>query len=441
MTSRPQSAQDSLQTLVFEARNLRDFVRRVDVADSAIITDALHPFDDTIALAEVKKADVMALENAFQGLLALAKDVVDDRTLSDVLAGYSPHKTAKELGRRVPQVLTNGCLAFVAFLLVVTAFHYSYWANRANFALQEAEAFSSFDHFGHMMKLVELRTYFEKSGSGNGSIDLEPQLVFLEEFSALESHYHAESTLPVRMSALNQEFNPIGQKLEDYSYNSCSRMLAADQSQDNWRYTLLGCERYELKLADLNPNPIRTTVGWQDIFDKLTEGADYVAQEKPSGFVLTLAEVQAAERETMSAAGRATGGQYVASRASVVGLMQDLREKLNIVHLWALPIIYGALGSAVYSIWRILSPNVSGIGFFQSVMRMIFAGLAALTFSMLLVPSNVLSFGAELNRPVIYLIAFVFGYSIEAFVNTLNTLNSFFSSNLSARKTKDVKPG
>jgi len=61
--------------------------------------------------------------------------------------------------------------------------------------------------------------------------------------------------------------------------------------------------------------------------------------------------------------------------------------------------------------------------------------VAALTLS---IPSNVLSLGGDVSRPFIYLLSFIFGYSIDAFVNTLNGLNVYVSSNLTpkARKPK-----
>ena len=86
--------------------------------------------------------------------------------------------------------------------------------------------------------------------------------------------------------------------------------------------------------------------------------------------------------------------------------------------------------------WRNLNTNVSALGLSYSVLRTVFAGLAALTFSMLLVPSNILSMSVDLNRPLIYLLSFIFGYSIEAFVNTLNMINTYASSNLQARNKK-----
>ena len=62
-----------------------------------------------------------------------------------------------------------------------------------------------------------------------------------------------------------------------------------------------------------------------------------------------------------------------------------------------------------------------------------------MTLSMLLVPSNILTAGVELNRPLIYLLSFVFGYSVEVFINTLNLFNTYFLANLTVRPRKDAK--
>jgi len=139
----------------------------------------------------------------------------------------------------------------------------------------------------------------------------------------------------------------------------------------------------------------------------------------------------------MEKANRVADSLYLDSLHAVRLRMQELREALNAVHLWALPIIYGFLGSIVYCMWRVLHPNIAALGFFYSFMRTIFAGLAALTLSMLLVPSNILTAGVELNRPLIYLLSFIFGYSVEVFINTLNLLNSYFLSNLTTRPRTD----
>jgi hypothetical protein len=89
----------------------------------------------------------------------------------------------------------------------------------------------------------------------------------------------------------------------------------------------------------------------------------------------------------------------------------------------------------------VLNPSTVALGALYTIMRTAFAGLAALTLSMLFIPSNALVLGAQPSQPLIYLFAFIFGYSIEAFVNTLNNLNAYLSSSLAPRKRKEEGAG
>jgi len=123
-------------------------------------------------------------------------------------------------------------------------------------------------------------------------------------------------------------------------------------------------------------------------------------------------------------------------------VMRHMRDRLaahlEVVHRWFLPAIYGALGSVVYCLWRILSPDLSALGIGYTLLRTSFAGLAAITLSMLLIPSQTLTLGAEPSRPIIYLLCFVSGYSIEAFITALSRLNGMLTSRLSP--ADDVAP-
>jgi len=57
-------------------------------------------------------------------------------------------------------------------------------------------------------------------------------------------------------------------------------------------------------------------------------------------------------------------------------------------------------------------------------MRMIFAGLAAMTLSMIVIPSNIVNVDKSVQMPILYLLSFIFGYSIEGFIRLLNRLNA-----------------
>lgn len=411
------AASDSLNKLVEEGRNLRDHLLRLEGQDGIPLTNALSPFDRMDDYAHASDKEIEKLSLAFQSAFDLAQKVIDERTLNNILTGHSPHLGIKNRRERLRIFTSNFTLAILAFFLVVTAFHYSYWANRTIFTIAEAEEFVAFNHFGHINKLVELENYFEQNNTEPSIVDLEPQLIYLEEFAVLEAHYHSEVTLPSRMLALKTDFNPAGEAVRKTRIHLCQRYGPKDGEEMTFtQRVLLGCA----------PPPVQAKRQDTTIEDPIVI--------KDGIFRQTLAEVANLQTVTMTEAGRVPRNGYVQSRYKVVSFSQDLRERLNIVHLWALPIIYGALGSVVFSIWCLLNPNVSGLGLFHSLIRMIFAGLAALTFSMLLVPSNILAVGVDLNRPLIYLLSFIFGYSIEAFVNTLNLLNTYFANNIAARK-------
>ncbi len=403
----------SLQKLVRESRNMRDHLLRIEGQDSLSLVSALRPFDRNDNWDNCADADINELSGAFQNAYDNALVTIDAYTLNEVLNGRSPHL-------RQHHSLTSPLLAMIGFVLVLGAFHYSYWSNRATFVIQEAEHFVNFDHFGHMMRLVELENYFEQSEDSNGNGDLEPQLVYLEQFSALKTQYNSEVWLPQRMIGLREDFNPITKWLKSAQRRYCGT--------DSAIVAVLSCPN----VTQLQQFAQRAS----GFIDQTRTAAELQNIAVSSSFRQSLSDIARIESATMKAAGREVASPYAQSRYFVVARMQELQERLNIVHLWALPIIYGSLGSIVYCMWRILNTNVAALGLSYSVLRTVFAGLAALTFSMLLVPSNILTMSVDLNRPLIYLLSFIFGYSIEAFVNTLNMINTYASANLQARKRK-----
>jgi hypothetical protein len=359
--------------------------------------------------------------------------------LDNILSGHSPHL-------RPDSPLASLGLAMIGFLLVVGTFHFTFWANRTTSVMEQSEKFVAFDHFGQMMKIVELDNYFGATNNNGQSSapDLEPQLVYLEQLSRLEIEYHYERTLPSRMNELLVGFNPLGVVRDRVQRRICqpgifesAPTVAASigcpislQEQDK---TETKDDNNDGEAEDESSETIATNAEDPGSADEIQVSMSQNDIHGISEFKKGLGQIDVIREETMKAAGRNLYGTYTRSQRVVEGLQQRLREQLNIVHLWALPILYGALGSIVYCMWRVLNPNVSGLGFIHPVMRTIFAGLAALTFSMLLVPSNILSVGVDLNRPLIYLLSFVFGYSIEAFVNTLNVLNTYVSGSIAVK--------
>lgn len=402
------SQTDSLKNLVREAGYLRDHLLRVEGQDSIALGVALQPFERVEDISQATDEQIRALSAEFQTANDRALASVDGYTLNEVLKGRSPYSYRAS----IPGSFS---LTVLGVLLVATAFYFSNWASRATFAISEAESFVEFDHFNSLMKLIELEAYFEQVNSDPLTSNIEPQLVYLEGLSDLKAHYYEESTLPTKMTTLIDEVNPVRRKLtrmrSDYCRAKEKSGLPFMMRAVGWTY---GCKTSiasnERRAPRNEKNEPNTSIFWAKI-----------------------GKIDQLQKNTMSIAGRVPRNEYVSSIYRVEFMMQTLTEWLNVVYLWALPIIYGALGSIVYCMWRVLNPNLAALGALYTIMRTSFAGLAALTLSMLLVPSNILTIGVELNRPMIYLLSFVFGYSIEAFVSTLNILNTYLTTNLTPK--------
>jgi hypothetical protein len=411
----------SFDRLFDEARHLRDHLLRLSGHDAVDLTNALRPFEKSTNFDDITDEQIATLSTAFQTAHDSTVDLIDSRTLGNILSGKSPHlhgdSTFASIG-----------LAIIGLILVIGAFHYTYWSNKTQILVVQAEQFVDFDHNAQMMKVVELEALFSEAGAitperALASGDIDPELVYLEQFAQLETQYAVEASLPVGLSYQILSFNPLNVMHDRLKRRICGARFF-DQSN-------------RLRVAFNCPEP-RAVVGPLRQLAQTPISRD-ASSPQPYGindFRSKVRRIGLMETATMAAAGRQPINPYTASRQSVDNMRADLVTKLSIVRLWALPIIYGALGSIVYCMWRVLDTNVSGLGFALPVMRTTFAGLAALTFSMLLVPANVLSIGAEMNRPIIYLLSFIFGYSIEAFISTLNVINTYVMSNVAVKPRK-----
>ena len=400
----------SLEKLIRESRNLRDHLLRVEGQNGVPLGIALQPFEPAAGDPDPTDQDIAALSTEFQKAHDSALNSVDGYTLNEVLLGRSPHVYTRS-------ALGSSLLTLMGVLLVGIAFFYSNWASRATFTISEAETFVGFDHFDSVMKLVELEAFFEDVNGDGDSPHLEPQVVYLEGLASLSAHYNDEVVLLHKMGELIEEISPYERRRQQLFVAYCR---AEDPSQLPLLTRAVGL------LFTCPPKP--NTAG-----QSLSRSVVQQVAAAPQGFREQIEAITKAQRLTMESAGRRPLNDYVISFKKMQSQMQVLKDLVSVVHLWALPIIYGSLGSIVYCMWRVLNPNLSSLGGLYVIMRTAFAGLAALTLSMLLVPSNIFTVGVELNRPFIYLLSFIFGYSIEAFVGTLNTLNTYLSHNLTPR--------
>lgn len=431
------TAAESLDHTVLEAQRLRDYLLKVGEESHQGLVAALQPFERVDS--QPSEAEIAGLYDEFRAAHRRARAVLDEHTLNEVLNGRSPFDRSGWRTGSLREGSTAIATALFGAILVLVALHFTYWSNRAAFALTEVERVASFDSLGQAIKLVELERLFETTISDANRVDLEPFRMYSESMSMLSSHFLVEQNIPGKLRQLDLEFNPVRLLID-----SRARLLCGATGEPYVRLFFL----YPVRCAPAAPPAPAETVaaaapeaeaakleGGGDVIEARAAGTEPIDDRTP--YERYLEEQIRTLTSTMQDAGwPGSGGAITADtvRYSVAGKAEQLREKLNIVYRWALPIIYGALGSVVYCIWRVLSPAVAPLGFYYTILRTSFAALAALTLSMLLIPSNALALGAEVSRPLIYLFSFVFGYSVEAFVSTLNNLNRLLNTSLAPKE-------
>ena len=445
--------------LVSEGRHLRDYMlHEVPGEATSALNAALQPFD--AGKTEPGDSEEVALADAFQAACVAARSKADGYTLREVLAGRSPHIRRHALWITV-------LLATLAFLLVFLASFWTNWSTHVASVLALHERYDSFDHDTQILKLIELRRHYTTVNAAvEGPDEIEPPKAFLADLAGIEEHYLDEASVTARLDQVYGRAWPHTAMLA-----SLRRMV---------------CPRYPVEGVIERPSFLRSGVwfGCPALPEHLLIRTDETAQKAGSG----LAEVGDVEAQ-IDKVGEWDGGDspveavapvdegaaaagatskdgpfdaYIVTVEDASEIMHlagrdrrllqsyrrlhyaaenradQLRLRHDLVTQWWLPFVFGALGSVIYCIWRVLSPSHAPLGPLYTLLRMVFAGLAALTLTMLILPSQVLVAGADANRPLVYLVAFVFGYSIEMFIATLNRVNTALAGRLAVREVGDV---
>jgi hypothetical protein len=463
------AASPSDRALVVEAQRLRDYLLRHGGIEQADLVDALMPFEHESG-TEPSMEQRRALFAAFQNVKRQIAGVVDDYTIDKVLNGRSPFTEFGSTNRRFFGLLRSVGVAVFGIFLVSVAFFYTDWSNRASLLVREAERFTSFDHVKEILRLVELARSSDmtladavetakqvevavEAGSAQPGAAGRPRdfdrfvdpetIIVYEAISGLRRHYQVELYLSKEMREHAAAFDILADQKDLLRQRFCDDVAPTPEGR---------FERVEPPGGAVGRWFVKWTIGCTDVSAFLSAGppqggsqgmqtnGGQITDTARAGFETVLFRRvddinRTVEQEVYTLASRASNaGSYAQSLRIVENFAQDLSGKIDTIHRWGLPILYGMLGSIVYCMWRILTPAIAPLDLLYTLMRTAFAGLAALTLSMLIVPSNMLSLGADVSRPFVYLLAFIFGYSIEVFVGLLNNLNGYFGNRLKTRR-------
>ena len=403
------------ERILFQARALRDYLTRSGSKANGKLVAAILPFDSA-SVPPSGSGERKALFDAFQAAYEEARATTDAFTMSEVLAGRSPFRD-----KTWRQTLGEMAILAIGILLTIVALTYSFWAGRANATLEEFERFLEFDQRGQILRLIEMEGFFETAVESPPEQNVEPLLVYNEVRDELRAHFTREAELPsdlARLINFDTPFDILWTANIDRHCRVPTRSL---------RFV---CPARYAAATD-GGAAAQVTAPQGAAADPATADAPKPGTGvAPAGArrILRASYTSLSEdwRDAAKFAGRSDklASDGFLTRLSLQKQAEQLRRKVaNVQNLW-LPTVFGALGAIVYCMWRVLTPAAAPLGFLDTTMRIAFAALAGLTLSMLFLPANVLSLATTANRPLIYLIAFVFGYSVEAFVATLNSMNA-----------------
>jgi hypothetical protein len=122
-------------------------------------------------------------------------------------------------------------------------------------------------------------------------------------------------------------------------------------------------------------------------------------------------------------------------------LLVDSKSRINLLALWVLPSIYGALGAAVYYMRRFVDPTVPNPDLVRVLYRIALGSFSGIILAWFWSPTTKVSMdssGVALN---LFGIAFLFGFSVEFFFVFLERMVFLGTSWIRRIGTSSEKPG
>ncbi|MEM7709220.1 MAG: hypothetical protein AAF264_00370 [Pseudomonadota bacterium] len=467
-----------VRDLLRVAKGIRDYciLTGHGGTNAAALIRSLAPFDDE---APTRQSDHLTKLRVALG--DVCRDI-DDHTLTRILAGdppiwiRSPHPSSQADGASKDRTGFDAVmerlraiwrpswqrllLPWFAITLLCLAIHYTQWTLNANRLLVHVDEHVSMDLQDEVRALIVLAQAVEsnRGESGGPDVNMPAQTVFDEAMDEFAAYHFRETSLASESAAKHSEFHPIvagrtlwrdiwdnllegevrtGTQAEDDAADPPSDVLDATfEEKEATTPTDGGSEADALLevVRDRDSPAMGAPIPGAPPSSGETERASSVALMQPAldGREVVL-DVMAWIAEETGRDANLVGG-HVYAQQSLVSAAGQLTDKIAIANRFALPIIYGSLGAALFCLVRVLTPALSDLGPGRASLRILFGAFAAMTMSMLFIPANVFTINDQSSPTLIFLVCFVFGYSFDAVLAALHRLEVFLQGQLTPRK-------
>lgn len=451
---------EGVNEFVDRARLLRDYVVYSGSDEGTDLIKALKAFDerpdlrDAEALATLREATRKACRS------------IEPHTLSQVLNGRSPIR----FGKRRSWIVRLGFSGFVVLLigvfLLVSALHYTRWSTKAEVILASIDDHVSNDYskllhdFAQQSILVEAQLADADAAPalGQGSLD-----DFIETIDQLKYFHVRQRRLheDVYFLLVNHSLLAEPKALVLNGIAAFERLFQADETADTqptpsetakdtpplpslsdlWRMNVKAIADLE-KLQEQGDGEFAGEAGIDELKATLEKVNNYVDELHMSRAGWSLDETQSdvagkqfksyLDLTTIWRARMGADEQVDPQRkkAAFQNMRQDLAGLLDLTNRWYFPLIYGALGAVIFSLSRHLNVTLSSPPLETTILRVLFASFAAISISMIFIPSSAFSIGQEISPAFMFLVCFIFGYSIESFLKLLRRIDTGISERL-----------
>ncbi|MDP5217804.1 hypothetical protein Q5Y75_11285 [Ruegeria sp. 2205SS24-7] len=361
----------------------------------------------------------------------------------------------------------------IAIMLLLLAMHYTHWSFSANLLLSRLDDHIATDIHEEVRDLIVVARAIETNGrdGANPASSAPAQKLFNETMSRLKAYHYQEEALRAESASASQRFDVLIATRE--SANGISAKLFPPQRRPLPPPSTLNAQAATQQgaLGIIGPSLGReqTLSAASDVMSTVTQierettrqmaRAANAATATPAGEAgaqpasanetaqqSSLVQIALAGhdgfleivREISKKTGRnsrSNPADHIVTRLQLLQSAEELKAKISLANRFALPMVYGSLGAALFCLVRVLTPALSDLGPARAFLRILFGAFAAMTLSMLFIPANVFSINEQSNPTLIFLACFLFGYSFDAVLAALHRMEAFLQGRLQPQET------
>ncbi len=324
---------------------------------------------------------------------------IEKRTLAAVLNGRFTLDRREGAGLASAIIAPTNLVAVLGLALILLSLHWTYWSTRAGAVIGSLDRVLETQRSLNIEEIVHTRDLCQFQGAALDDQDVYRFVVATRDMAYYDTIWVSSRT---KADTLKLGFWPMQRQYRSAKTYVASRRAPDPPGAFDPNTQLLGKQEFATcdYFRKLDKHNLDSEVQWYNA--SFVDLAETIPLQ--SGVELF----------------RGTG------IASIEVLNKDLTELQVVVHRWLLPTLHGALGAMIFCLVRaIREPFLYPLGPRDVFLRLFFGAFVGYLISAIFIPAGLLGQAVGSATPMVSLLAFVFGYSIDAFIALLNRMNGY----------------